>query len=94
MQVTIEIPDAIAHTLEKKWDDLPRRVLEVFVVEAYKAEIITRAEVRRLLQFSSRYETDAFLKQSEASLHYNEADFEQDLLTMQRLEQEGNLKHS
>lgn len=93
MQITIEIPDEIAHHLEKEWDNLPQRVLEILIVEAYKAEVITRAEVRRILQFSSRYETDGFLKQARACLHYDESDFEHDLLTMQNLEQE-KLKRS
>ena len=93
MQVTIEIPDAIAHHLEKKWDNLPQRVLEILVVEAYKAEVITRAEVRQILQIPFRYETDGFLKQAGAFLHYDESDFEQDLLAMQNLEQAGKLKH-
>ncbi len=87
MQVTIEIPDEIAHHLEKEWDNLPRRVLEILAVEAYKAEVITRADVRRVLQLSSRYETDTFLKQAGACLHYDESDFEHDLLTMEKLEQ-------
>lgn len=86
MQITIEVPDAIAAHLQEKWNDLPRRVLEILVVEAYKAEIISRAEVRRILQIPSRYETDAFLKQAGAPLHYDESDFEQDLLTMEKLE--------
>ena len=89
MQVTIEIPDAIAHHLEKMGDNLPQRVLEILVVEAYKTEAITRAEVRQILQIPSRYETDGFLKQAGAFLHYDESDFEQDLLTMQKLGQ-GN----
>jgi predicted HTH domain antitoxin len=86
MQITIEIPDAIAHHMQEKWKDLPRRMLEILVVEAYKAEAISRAEVRHILQIPSRYETDGFLKQAGASLHYDESDFEKDLLTMEKLE--------
>jgi predicted HTH domain antitoxin len=92
MKVTIEIPDEIAHHLEQEWNNLPRKVLEILVVQAYEANIITRAEVRRILQLSSRYETDGFLKQAGACLHYDESDFEHDLLTMEQLEREGKLK--
>ncbi len=92
MQITIDIPDAIAHRMTEQWHMLPRKALETLVVEAYKAEIITHAEVGRMLQIPSRYEVDGFLKQSGAYLHYDASDFEQDLLTMQRVENEESLQ--
>jgi hypothetical protein len=92
MQITIEIPDTIAQRMTQRWEALPRKVLEALVAEAYKAEIVTHAEVGRILQLSSRYEVDGFLKQSGAYLHYDLSDFEQDLLTMQRIENEERLK--
>jgi predicted HTH domain antitoxin len=92
MQITIEIPDAIAQRMTQRWEALPRKVLETLVAEAYKAEIISHAEVGRILQIPSRYEVDGFLKQAGAYLHYDVSDFEQDLLTMQRLEGEAQLK--
>jgi hypothetical protein len=88
MQITIDIPDAIAHRMSEQWHTLPRKALETLVAEAYKAEIISHAEVGRILQIPTRYEIDGFLKQSGAYLHYDLSDFEQDLLTMQSIENE------
>jgi hypothetical protein len=92
MQITIEIPDAIAQRMTQRWEVLPRKVLETLVAEAYKTEVITHAEVGRILQIPSRYEIDGFLKQAGAYLHYDVSDFEQDLLTMQRLENEESVR--
>ncbi|NES24037.1 MAG: UPF0175 family protein [Symploca sp. SIO3E6] len=85
MQITIDLPEEIANTIGTKWDDFPRKALECIAIEAYRQEIITSAQVGRMLNIPSRYEVDAFLKQAGAYLHYDEADFEQDLLTMQEL---------
>jgi len=85
MQVTIEIPDTIAHQIQGQWQDLPQKVLESLSVEAYKAGILNRGQIQQMLKLSSLYEVDGFLKQSKAFLSYDEPDFEQDLRTMQKL---------
>jgi len=79
MQITIEIPDDIAHQLANTPDQLSRRALESLVVEAYRHQQISTAQVQRLLNLSSRLATDAFLKTYEAYLPYTVADLEQDL---------------
>ncbi|MBR8833401.1 MAG: UPF0175 family protein [Stigonema ocellatum SAG 48.90 = DSM 106950] len=89
MQITIDLPDEIASTIQEKWDNFPRRVLECLAIEAYRQGVITSAQVGRMLHLSSRYEVDNFLKQAEAYLHYDEVDFEQDLLTMQKIVVQG-----
>lgn len=43
------------------------------------------AEVRRMLNFSSRWETYEFLKREKAYLPYTEADLEQDIKTINDL---------
>ncbi|NET60809.1 MAG: UPF0175 family protein [Symploca sp. SIO2E6] len=85
MQITIDLPEEIANTMGQKWDNFPRKALECIAIEAYRQEVITSAQVGRMLNIASRYEVDAFLKQAGAYLHYDEADLEQDLLTMQEL---------
>jgi predicted HTH domain antitoxin len=92
VKITIEIPDAIAQRMTQRWAVLPRKALETLVAEAYKAEVVTHAEVGRILQISSRYEVDGFLKQSGAYLHYDTSDFAQDLSTMQSLENKDLLR--
>jgi hypothetical protein len=66
MQIMIEIPDVIAQRMMQRWEILPQKVLEALVAEAYKAEIVSHAEVGRILQIPSRYEVDGFLKQAGA----------------------------
>jgi Uncharacterised protein family (UPF0175) len=47
MQITIEIPDELAYQLEADRSALSRHILENLVVEAYKSERITSAEVSK-----------------------------------------------
>ncbi len=85
MQVTIEIPDRIAEQMQQQWHNLPQKLLENLSVEAYNAGILSRKQIQQLLTLPSLYEVDGFLKQSGAFLPYSEADFDQDLATMQKL---------
>lgn len=89
MQIQIALPDDVAHSLEAKWGNLEQRLLEMLVIAAYQEGSISAGKVRELLGMSTRLEVDAFLEQKGVYLHYNEADFEQDIVTMRRLEQEG-----
>jgi len=89
VQITINLPDEIASTIQEKWDNVPRKVVECLSIEAYRQGVITSAQVGRLLNLSSRYEVDSFLKQAGAYLHYDEADFEQDLITMEKIKTQG-----
>ncbi|MDX2100235.1 MAG: UPF0175 family protein [Leptolyngbyaceae cyanobacterium bins.59] len=88
MKIQIQIPDGVAHNLQAKWGDLERKLLEMMVVEAYREGAISTGKVRELLGLPTRLDADAFLKAKEVYLNYDEADFEQDMLTMQQLERE------
>jgi predicted HTH domain antitoxin len=92
MQITIELPDELAHHLEAKWGNLEQKLLELLVLQAYIDVLISSGKVRELLGMATRLEVDAFLKEKGVYLHYDEADFEQDLLRMQKLEKEGKIK--
>ena len=85
MQVTIQIPDAIATQIQNHGHDLSRNFLEALAADAYRSDILTRGQIQELLGLASLYEVDGFLKQAGAYLHYNEEDLQQDLLTMQTL---------
>lgn len=61
MNLTVPIPDDLARRLTADGEDLSRRALEGFGLEEYKAGI-SKAELRRLLGFETRYELDGFLK--------------------------------
>jgi hypothetical protein len=81
MEISISVPDDVAERLHGKWNDLPRHVLEALVVDAYRQDVLTAAEVQRILGLPSRYETEAFLKQAGADLGYTWQDLEEDLAT-------------
>lgn len=83
MQITIDLPDELAHQLESP--GLSRRIVELIAADYYRQGQIGAADVRRLLNFSSRWETYAFLKQEKAYLPYTESDLEQDSQTIHTL---------
>lgn len=89
MQIQIGIPDDVAYSLEAKWGSLERKLLEMLAIAAYQEGSISVGKVRELLGMATRLEVDAFLKEKGIYLHYNEADFEQDISTMRRLEQKA-----
>ncbi|MEB3886096.1 UPF0175 family protein [Lyngbya sp. CCY1209] len=85
MQVSIEIPDEVARRLGEEGGDLQRKLLEVFIADAYRCGTISTAEVRRILQLSSRLETHAFLKRMGVYLNYDEEELERDIETLGEL---------
>ena len=84
MNVAVEIPEAVSAPLQSKWLDVPRRVLEATASEAYRTGALTAHQVGQLLGHSSRWETEAFLKRTEACLDYTEADLESDLAALRK----------
>ena len=76
MQITIDLPDQIANQLQPI--DASRRVLELIAADYYRQGRIGAADVRDILNFSSRWETYEFLKREKAYLPYTEEDLEQD----------------
>ncbi|NET35440.1 MAG: UPF0175 family protein [Cyanothece sp. SIO1E1] len=83
MQLTIELPDAIANQLRPI--DVSRRILELIAADQYRQGHIGAGEVRKLLDFSSRWETYDFLKREKAYLPYTENDLEQDVQSIRGL---------
>ena len=78
MQITIELPDDIANQLQLQPANISRRILELIAADNYRQGRIGAAQVRRMLNFSSRWETYEFLKREKAYLPYTEDDLEQD----------------
>lgn len=85
--IAIEMPEEIASRLAEP-DDLPRVALEAIAAQGYRNGKLTHAEVQRVLEFKSRWETDAFLKGAGAYLDYTEADLERDLEVSRRISAE------
>src|SRR5258708_39933689 len=84
MQITLELPEDIARGLESRWKDLPRAALESLALEAYRAQALTAAQLRRLLGFETRMQVDSFLKEHEI-YDYSVADFDRDRETLREL---------
>ena len=85
MNVTIEIPDELARQLKAAGADLPRRVLETIALEEYKAERISKAQLRRALGFETRFELDDFLKAHQVGSNVTIDDLRRDIQDLQSL---------
>lgn len=79
MTVAVDIPDDLERRLREGWADMPRKVLEAVAAEAYRSEVLTGAEVQRLLGLKSRWDLEAFLRRAGVFLDYSEADLARDL---------------
>ena len=85
MNITIELPDEIASSLQEKWQDMPRVVLESIALEGYRSGALGEELVRRLLGFTTRFEVHGFLKEHDVPLNYRLEDLEQDRETAKHL---------
>ena len=79
MDVCTNVPDDVVSQMQAKWSNLPRTALEALAIEAYRTGVITEAEVQRMLDLPSRWDTDRFLKCSNAYIEYSETDLERDI---------------
>ena len=64
MEVTVELPDDIARHFGEP-SEMPRKFLEAFVAEAYRAERLSRHQLSKLLALDY-WQTEEFLTQHEA----------------------------
>ena len=78
MAVKIELPKDIERHLETKWGDLPRHALESLAIEGYRARVLSRPQVRRMLGFETAAEVDQFMARAGVPFDYTVEDFEQD----------------
>ncbi len=88
MQITVDIPDEVAQRLDPTGKDFARWLLEVMIADAYRCGKINTAEVRQILQLSSRLETHVFLRRMGVYLNYDEAELENDLQTLNVLREQ------
>jgi hypothetical protein len=84
MEVAIQLPDALVQRLQKRWGDLPRRVLESVALEGFRQRLLTTEELRQLLGFETKFEVHGFLKEHEVPF-YTLADLEHDHDTSRQL---------
>jgi predicted nucleotidyltransferase/predicted HTH domain antitoxin len=69
MQVTVELPDEVAHRLAEKQPDLSRAVLEATAIEAVRDGVISAGKAAEMLG-ESRDAMDGILKRAEVYLDY------------------------
>lgn len=81
MQVTLELPEDLAHLFGASPAGLSRVALEALALEGLRAGKVTEAQARRLLGISSRYEMDGFLKAHGVLLPLTLEDVERDAAT-------------
>jgi hypothetical protein len=85
MEVTIQVPEDIAHRLREKWgQDIPWHALESVALKGFRERILTTEELRQLLGFESKFDVHAFLKAHDVPF-YTLADLEHDRETSTRL---------
>lgn len=78
MQIMSELPDDIANQLQLQSSNISRRILEFIAADNYRKGHIGAAQVRQMLNFSSRWKAYEFLKREKAYLPYTEDDLDQD----------------
>lgn len=91
MRITVEIPDELAQQMAGLGGDPARILLENFAAESYRSGKMTMEQVRELLGFGTRMQVDVFLQQHEV-YDYTARELEEDLATLQRLENSGSAK--
>jgi hypothetical protein len=85
VEITIHIPDEVAHQVAPEGKDPARVALEALALEGYRAELLSESALRQMLGFQSRIEVHAFLKEHGVYLHYDVSDLKQDEETASRL---------
>jgi hypothetical protein len=87
MQITLDIPDDLAHGLSASGQDPARAALEAIALEAYRQRRLSGYQLRTLLGIGSRNELDGFLKEHQV-YDYTREDFERDLAAIRELRAE------
>jgi hypothetical protein len=85
MHLTIDLPADISETLQDRWGDVSRHVLETLAVEAYRTGGLSETQVRRLLGFENRFQVHALLKEYQVPFRYSGLDFQDDLTAHRQL---------
>jgi hypothetical protein len=84
MNVTLQIPDDLAHELSASGADVARRALEAFALDEYKSGHLTEHGLRRMLGLT-RYQLDAFLKARDIWIDFSVDDLRLQVASLERL---------
>lgn len=85
MNLTVTIPNDLVRRLGADGADLSRRALEALASEEYRADRLTKPELRQLLGYETSNELDAFLAAHDVFDPYTLADLERERQDLDRL---------
>jgi len=84
MQVTVELPDAVASRLGENPGQVARRVLEDVAMEGYRAGRLSHRQVAELLGLDY-WQAEDFLRRQGVALNYSLSDLEADRSALKRI---------
>ena len=79
MTIDLQLPDDVARDLGAQEGNLARAAMEALALEGYRSGRLSEEQLRRMLNFESRFDVHAFLKRHDTVLDYTQADLEHDL---------------
>ena len=85
MTVTMTIPDDLSDELRSSFPNVGRAALEALAATAYSQDVLSLAQVGRLLGLSSRWEVQTLLSQHGVWPGTTVEDFTSDLNTLEKL---------
>jgi len=86
MEVTLTIPDKVAEEIQNgSSTPLPRRLLELAVIQAHEDELITERDVMDVLGLEGREELHEFFKYHDVRSNYTLTDLERYRATLDAL---------
>lgn len=87
MTLTIKIPEGVEQHLRQEHPDLERRIVENYVVEAFRQGDVSSAEAGMILGLPSRWEAIAFLSERGVYPGYDADDYRKDAEQLQMRQQ-------
>ncbi len=85
MQVTVDIPDALAAQLVAVGKDPSREAVEVLAVDGYRNGRLFEEDVRVMLGYGTRMQVHELLKEHNVDLNFTVEDFHDDVATLDSL---------
>lgn len=85
IEVTMNLPDSLAHRLQAKHANVSRYMLEILGLEGYRSRLFTTEEVRQLLGLEDRFAVHEFLAEHDVPF-YTIEDLRHDLATLDRMQ--------
>lgn len=85
MSITVNMPEEIERQLRAEYPDLDRRVVEGFVVEAFRSGELSSYQIQQILGFEDRWQTIEFLSQRGVYPNYEMEELEEEHRAMDKL---------